>query len=112
MALGFSVPADPNVMLLTTRTAIRTVANTAGFFYVVKALLLCNFTTSPVTVTLYKDDGASSDQETSFKDIPIAAKQTITFTDLWILGPNQQLAGLCSATPAVSASVSGWGKLS
>lgn len=112
MALGFSVPADPNVMLGTGRTAIRTVANTAGFFYVVKALVLCNVTAAAATFTIYKDDGTSSDTETSFKDVALAAKQTLIIGDAWILGPNQQLAGLCSAASTISASVSGWGKLS
>lgn len=112
MALTLQVPADPNVLLGTSRTAIRTVANTAGFFYVVKSLVLCNVTTSPVTVTVYKDDGSSSDTETSYKDIPLAAKQSIAFTDMWVLGPNQQLAGLCNVAASVSATVNGWGKVS
>lgn len=101
MALTIGIPAVDPVVLGTGRTAIVTVANTTGCFYVCAALTLCNTSASAATFTIYRDDGTSSDGETLYKAVNLAAGQTVTLP-LISVPQNRVLSGLASAGSSMS----------
>ena len=110
--MAFSVPSvAPTVVLGTSATTLYTVPNTSGKYAIVKSLTLCNTTTSAVTVTLYRSPtaGTTTDAFAFMKDAPSPPKSPVFIDTEMILGQNEAIKGLCSATSSVTvmASVAG-----
>lgn len=113
MALTIQVPSNAPVVLGTSSTSIRAVANTAGFYYIVKGLILTNTSASPVTVNLfrYQNAGSATDATSLGKAIALSANQSLHIDTVITLGQGDTLTGLCSASSSVTAQVSGFGKV-
>lgn len=112
--MALTVPAIAAVTLGTTTTTVYTVSNTAGYFYVVRSIIITNVTASAITVSMARvaSGGSEADTNRFLKDVPIAAKTALFVNDVITLGPNESIRGLASAGSAATVTLSGFGKLS
>lgn len=113
MALTLSVPQIPAVVLGTSATVVYQVPNTSGFFFVVKGLILVNTTASAVDITLYRAPtaGTVTDATAFVKNQPLSPKQALFIDTPITLAQNESIRGLCSAASSVTATLSGFGKV-
>lgn len=111
--MAITVPSITGTTLGTSSTTVYTVPNTAGMFLIIKGIIIMNYTTSAVTVSMARvaSGGSEADSNRFLKDATIAPKQSLFINETITLAQNESIRGLCSAATSVVVTISGAGQV-
>lgn len=112
--MAVTVPSIPAVTLGTASTTVYTVPNTAGFYLIVKGIIIANMSASSFTFSLARvpSGGTETDSNRFLKLVSLAAYESVFLSDTITLGANESIRGTASFAASAVVTLSGAGKLS